>query len=71
MDTAESKSRYLTGYEFLFEILEENPGCVNVLVLLLTRSCLLVWNADCPPVVRQDVSVPAIMQGSLLVHYSI
>ena len=50
---------YLTGYKLLLEILEKYPGCVDVLILFLSRVCLLVRNTDGSPVVGQDITVPA------------
>ena len=54
-------SHHLTCDEVLFEMLENNPGGINVLVLLLTWPGFSVGDSHGPPVVGNDVLVPSFI----------
>ena len=49
----------------MLHVLEDYPGGVNVLVLLLSRAGLLVRDPDRPPAVGDDVHVPVLVSVGL------
>jgi len=57
----------LTGDELSFIAFEEDPRCVDILVMVLARFGMFHRYFDGAPVVRQDVLVPILL--SILVNH--